>query len=317
LLEKPSNAIFFNQTINYIMKRIFLASAICFTVSGLFAQDGAVKDLQASAGKEVKSAEKDGTTKSGTFALNVNQGSLSNWAGGGEKSTLGINGIFLYQINNRKGKNTFDTYFDIALGMQNATSYNAFRKTDDRIDITSKYGYQMGSSKWYATLLANFNTQILKGYDYGATTNTKISNLFAPGKLLVSPGFDYKPNSKFSLFLSPITTRWVFKSDADFLNSNKFGVAVGKKVNNEIGAFATMKYTTPLSTWATYTGRCDLFSNYKRNPGNVDLFMTNLISLKVSKYLATNISFDVVYDDDVLKKTQIKEILGVGLTVKL
>ncbi len=297
------------------MRRCLVIAALLATAAAQ-AQDATVKELQGAASKEVKSAEKDGWKKGGVFLLNVNQGSLSNWAGGGEQNTLGINGILNYAVNYRKGKNTWDNYFDIALGMQNATSYNKFRKTDDRFDFTSKYGYQV-SKKWYATALTNFNTQFLEGYDYGAVTNTKISNFLAPGKLLVSLGMDYKPKDNFSVFISPLTTRWVFKNDADFLSLPKFGVIAGKKVNNELGAYLTAKYNKPLNKWATYTTRLDLFSNYKRNPQNVDVFFTNLLSLKFNKWLATNISVDVVYDDDVIKKTQLKEILGIGLTVKL
>jgi Protein of unknown function (DUF3078) len=298
------------------MKRILILGAVMATAVNVLAQDATVKDLQGAAGKEVKSAEKDGWKKGGIFLLNINQGSLSNWAGGGEQNTLGINGIFNYGINYRKGKNTWDNYFDIALGIQNATSYSKFRKTDDRFDFTSKYGYQV-SKKWYATALVNFNTQLLQGYDYGTTTNTKISNFLAPGKLLLSLGMDYKPNDNFSLFISPLTTRWVFKSDKDFLNQAKFGVVAGKKVVNELGAYLTAKYNKPVTKWATYSTRLDLFSNYKRNPQNVDVFFTNLLSMKFNKWLATNISVDIVYDDDVIKKTQLKEILGIGLTVKL
>lgn len=299
------------------MKRISLcAAALTITVAAVQAQDATVKGLQKDAGKEIKSAEKDGWKKGGTFILNINQGSLSNWAAGGEQNTLGINSILNYGINYRKGKNTWDNYFDLALGFQNATSYGHFRKTDDRIDITSKYGYQL-SKKWYAAALVNFNSQALEGFDYGTTPNTKISNFLAPGKLLASLGMDYRPNDNFSLFISPITTRWIFKNDADFFKFSKFGVDSGKKVYNEIGAYITAKYTKPLAKWATYTTRLDLFSNYKRNPQNVDVFFTNLITMKFNKWLATNISVDMIYDDDVIKKTQLKEILGIGLTVKL
>jgi hypothetical protein len=299
------------------MTKITFSSALfllLYTASN--AQDAAVKDMQAAGTKEIKSAEKDGWTKAGTLIININQASLQNWAAGGEQNTLGINGIFNYGINYRKGKNTWDNYFDIALGFQNASSFGRFRKTDDRVDITTKYGRQV-SKRWYAGVLANFNTQVLEGFDYGASPNVKISNLLAPGKLLLSPGFDYKPNGNFSLFVSPATVRWVFKKDADFFTLNKFGVAPLKKVNNEIGAFLTAKYTKPITAWATYSGRLDLFSNYKRNPGNIDVFYTNLLTMKFNKWLGTTISLDVIYDDDVLKKTQMKEILGVGLTLKL
>ena len=98
---------------------------------------------------------------------------------------------------------------------------------------------------------------------------------------------------------------------------DKFGVPPNRKSYTELGSFATAKYTKKISPWAFYTGRLDLFSNYKRNPENVDLFFTNLVTMKFNKWLATNISVDMVYDDDVLQKTQLKEILGIGLTLKL
>ncbi|MBL0357473.1 MAG: DUF3078 domain-containing protein [Chitinophagaceae bacterium] len=297
------------------MKKKFLPGIVTMmAVLQVTAQDATVKELQKASTKEVKSTEKDGWKKSGSFILNVNQGSLSNWAGGGEQNTMGINAIFNYGINFRKGKSTWDNYFDLALGFQNATSFNRFRKTDDRIDITSKYGYQV-SKHWYAAALVNFNSQALTGYDYGA--DTKISNFLAPGKLLFSLGMDFRPNNDFSVFISPATTRWILKKDDDFYALNLFGVPAGKKSYNELGAYLTAKYTRPITTWATYTGRLDLFSNYKRNPQNVDVFFTNLLVLKFNKWLGSTISVDLVYDDDVISKLQLKEILGLGLTLKL
>jgi hypothetical protein len=39
--------------------------------------------------------------------------------------------------------------------------------------------------------------------------------------------------------------------------------------------------------------------------------------MKFTKVFATSLSVDLVYDDNVKKRLQLKEILGVGLTVKL
>ena len=291
---------------------LFLATAV-FTAA---AQDKTVKDLQKVAFKELKSLEKDGWVKAGTFIINVNQGALRNWAGGGEQNTLGFTSLLNYNLNHRKGKITWNNYFDIALGFQNASSFGRFRKIDDRIDITSKYGYQF-SKKWYAAVLGNFNSQTLAGYNYTDTVNIKISNLLTPGKILLSAGIDFRPDKTFTLFVSPITSRFILKTDNDFYMVDKFGVPPNRKSYTELGSFATAKYTKKISPWAFYTGRLDLFSNYKRNPENVDLFFTNLVTMKFNKWLATNISVDMVYDDDVLQKTQLKEILGIGLTLKL
>ncbi len=292
---------------------LLLSSIVCSPSS---AQDVTVKDLQKVAFKELKPLEKDGWIKAGTFIININQGALRNWAGGGEQNTLGVTTILNYNLNHRKGKMSWNNYFDIALGFQNASSFGRFRKTDDRIDITSKYGYQL-SKKWYAALLGNFNSQALAGYNYTDSVNIKISNLLNPGKILLSAGIDFRPDKTFTLFVSPITSRFILKTDNDFYLVDKFGVPADRKSYTELGSFATAKYTKKISTWAFYTGRLDLFSNYKRNPENIDLFFTNLVTMKFNKWLATNISVDMVYDDDVLQKTQLKEILGIGLTVKL
>lgn len=295
-------------------RKIYVTAAVLFSAIAATAQDATVSELKKVASKEVKSLEKDGWKNEGTLVLNINQGSLSNWAAGGEQNVLGINGLLNYGINYRKGKNTWDNYVELALGFQNATSFGRFRKIDDRIDLTSKYGHQV-SKVWYAAALVNFNSQALAGYDY--STNTKISNFLTPGKVLISLGMDYRPNDKLSVFISPITTRWLLKRDTAFYAIDKFGVPAFSKSYNEIGAYLTAKYTQPLAKWATYTGRLDLFSSYKRKPENVDVYFTNLLTMKFNEWLGTTISVDMIYDDDVIAKTQLKEILGVGLTLKL
>jgi len=281
-----------------------------------YAQDATVKDFQVVAFKELKPLETDGWKKAGTFIINVNQGALRNWASGGEQNTLGISTVFNYNINHKKGHYSWNNYFDIGLAFQNASSFGQFRKTDDRIDITSKYGYQF-SKQWFAAFLANFNTQALTGYNYTDTINHKVSNFLTPGKVLLSAGVDFRPDNSFSLFISPVTTRFILKNDDDFYDMDKFGVPPEQRSYTELGSFATAKFTKKFTSWAHYTGRLDMFSNYKRNPKNVDLFFTNLLSMRFNKWFGTTMSLDIAYDDDVLKETQLKEILGLGLTLKL
>jgi hypothetical protein len=296
--------------------KITLALAATTFCSSLFAQDASIKDMQNAASKEVKGLDSNGWKKGGLFLINVNQGHLSNWVGGGEQNTLGINAVLNYAINYKKDKVRWDNYFEVALGMQNATSFNKFRKTDDRFDITSKYGYQI-ASKLYASALFNFNTQMLEGYAYQATSETKISNLLSPGKVLLSLGFEYRPGNNFSVFVSPVTTRWLLKLDDDFLNQAVFGVPAGSKSYNEIGAYLSARYKKDIAKFATYTTRLDLFSNYKRDPQNIDVLFNNLLVLKYNTWLATSISVDILYDHDILAKTQLKQILGIGLSFKL
>ena len=266
--------------------------------------------------QDAKKEEKDGWSKTGIFTLTVNQGSLKNWAAGGEQNTLGITSVLNLTINHKKGKYNWNNYFDIGLGFQDASSFNRFRKVDDRIDITSKYGYAV-TRKWYATLLLNVNTQSLPGYDYADTLSQKISNFFTPGKILLSAGADFRPNEHFSLFISPISIKWTFKIDNDFYGIDKFGVAANKRSYSAIGAYTSIKYNKSFSRWASYIGRLDLFSNYKRNPQNIAILFTNLLTLKFNKWLGSTVSLDMIYDDDILKKLQMKEIFGLGITLKI
>ena len=298
------------------MRNFFLFLFFTAASSLIFSQDFTFRDIHSINNKAFKSLDSNGWKKSGTFILNINQGALSNWAAGGEQSVFGINGMFNYILNFRDNRNTWDNSIDLAMGFQNATSFGKFRKIDDRIDLTSKYGYQI-TKKGYLGLLTNFNSQAIAGYDYSVVPNAKISSFLTPGKIILSPGFDFKPNDRFTLYISPATFRWVIKNNQDFFNVSKFGVDSAKKVTNELGAYLTVKTKLPLSTWATFSSRIDLFSNYKRNPENVDLLMNNRLTMKFSKVLATNISLDLIYDDDIIKRLQVKEILGVGLTVKL
>jgi len=68
-----------------------------------------------------------------------------------------------------------------------------------------------------------------------------------------------------------------------------------------------------------------LFSNYKNNPGNIDLFMTNQLTLKVAKNFSASYSLDMIYDDDVRlfgpNKTspglQLKSLIGLGYVKSL
>ena len=65
------------------MKRKVLLLLSCVISGAVFAQDATVADLKKDAEKGIKKDPKDTAQmvwkKGGTFNLNVNQGSLSNW----------------------------------------------------------------------------------------------------------------------------------------------------------------------------------------------------------------------------------------------
>ena len=306
----------------------FLALAV-LSSSVIFAQDATVKSLKESASRQVAKDPKDTSTKQwkkgGLFNLNVNQGALSNWAAGGDKSSLSITSLLNLYANYKKGRHAWDNNLDLAYGMVNTTSLGQ-RKADDRIDLLSKYGYEL-APKWYLSGLLNLRTQFTDGFAYPPdTTRIKTSAFFAPAYLLLSAGMDFKPNDQFSLFMSPVTSRWVIVNDDQLSASGAYGVTPGKKTRNEIGAFLSANFFKNISANSTYKTRLDLFSNYKKDPQNIDIFWTNILAVKVTKFINMNLTLDMIYDNDVKTvkedgtpggpKPQLKELMGIGFAYK-
>jgi hypothetical protein len=214
-------------------------------------------------------------------------------------------------------------------------------KTDDRIDLTSKYG-QKASDVWYYAALTNFRTQTTAGYTY-PNDSIEISGFLAPAYWLTAIGMDYKPNDKFSLFVAPITYKATFVNDQTLADGGTFGnkreldinnVVIpgsGKRFRSEFGGYLRMKYKTKLAENIAFTTKLDLFSNYlDGHPERIDVNWENLLEIKLWKFLSANLSTHLIYDDDVNisvldsdgvevgkgPRVQFKEVFALGLSWK-
>ncbi len=306
------------------MKKYVLAFSAFVMVAAVHAQDKEVDNMKKERNREIKKDEKqkEGWTRGGVFNLNLSQGASRNWASGAEKASFSINALVNSFAYYKKARNSWDNTLNLQYGLVNATSIGT-RKNDDRIDFLSRYGYQLKNPKWYISALGNIRTQFTDGYDYSVTPKKQNSALLAPAYVLVSPGLLYKPNATFDVFLSPVTSRWVMVNDQHKFLRRLYGFTdTTKGSRNEIGAFLTANLKKEIAKNISYTSRLDLFSNYRNNPQNVDVFWTNVIGMKVNKYIGVTYNFDLIYDDDVedAKRpgrklgTQLKSLLGVGLT---
>ena len=288
-------------------------------------QDATVQDLKTESTKDITKDPNDTIPKTwktgGIVSLNIAQGSLSNWAAGGEKFSIAANSLVSAYAFYKKDRYSWDNLFAWNIGYVKTTSLGT-RKNDDRVELTSKYGYAL-TPKLNLSGLFNIRTQFFKGYDYpDAYTKKYTSDLFAPAYVLLSPGFDYHPVKNLSIFVSPATARWTIVNP-DSLRA-LYGVPQDKSADFQFGAYASISYLANLGKVVTYTGKLDLFSNYKHNPQNVDLYMTNLFAAKISKILAVTYSLTLIYDDDVRQfgpsgtsaGLQLQSLFGVGLLVK-
>ena len=306
------------------MKKYLLA-ALLFTKGIAKAQDETIKNLRKDAGITIKKPEdtvQKEWKRGGVYNLNLAQGSLNNWAAGGDNFSLAVNSILNLYSFYKKDKHSWDNTLDFNFGYVRTSSLGA-RKNDDRIDLLSKYGRKV-SEKWNAAALVDFRSQFFKGYTYENDVKNFSSTFLSPAYLLASIGMDYKPNDRFSVFISPITQRWIIVKNDTLSARGAYGVEPGKHSRSELGAFASLSYISDVEKPVSYKGRLDLFSNYKHNPGKIDVFMTNVLSAKLSKVLSATWNVDLIYDDDVRMfgkdakspAVQLKSLVGVGLQVK-
>ncbi|WP_018614145.1 DUF3078 domain-containing protein [Segetibacter koreensis] len=308
------------------MKKVLGVYALLFLAAYSNAQDTTVQGLKNEASsktivKDVNDTVPKVWKTGGLYNLNFNQAALSNWAAGGDNSSLSLSTFLNLYAFYKKRKHSWDNTLNLAYGIVSTTSLGQ-RKADDRIDLISKYGYDIGKH-WYVSTLFNFRSQFAKGYAYPSSGSKVLTSTFmAPAYVLLSEGLDYKPNDNFSVFLSPVTARWIIVRDDSLSSAGAFGVDPGKKSKLQVGAFASVTYKAKVSETATYNTRLDLFSNYLDKPQNLNLYWTNILAVKVTKFVNMSLSVDMMYDDNIKTvksdgstggaKLQLKELLGIG-----
>ena len=285
------------------MKRPGLLLAMLLSIYMVDAQEIVVGKLRNETSRTIKK-ETDTSTwnwkRGGLMSFSLTQGSLSNWAAGGDNFSMAANIYLNYFFFYRKDRHSWDNNLDFNFGFVQTSSLGG-RKNDDRIDYLSKYGYKMDSvGKWYLSMLFNFRSQFFDGYTFSNNVGELSSSILSPAYVIVSAGFDYKPSQRLSVFLSPLTSRSTFVVKHSLSEKGFYGVTPGDHSITQVGAFATMNYNNEsIANNVSYKGRLDLFSNYGNHPQNVDIYMTNLFSFRINKNFSATYSLDMIYDDDI------------------
>ena len=302
------------------MKKLILLSVISFFTIVALGQEDTTKRWD----------------KGGIINLNFSQVQLSNWAAGGQNSFSG-NGLISLYANYSEGNSAWDNTLDLGYGILKNEDENQ-RKSDDKIEFSSKYGYK-ASKRWFYTVLFSFKTQFAEGYNY-PNDSVVISNFFAPAYFNFSVGMDYKPNKKFTCYLSPLSAKATFVNDQNLADAGAFGVdpaeydaTTGLKTKNgrnslyEFGGLIKVVYKNEIMKNVNLQSKLELFSNYVDNPQNIDVNWENMINLKVNEYISANILLHLIYDDNIEIDTnddgltdgpqvQFKEVFGLGFSYK-
>ncbi len=190
--------------------------------------------------------------------------------------------------------------------------------------------------------LVNFRTQFANGYGSPGERgdSIRISGFMSPGYLVTALGFTYKPNKKFSAFISPLTSKMTFVQDQRLANDGAFGVEEairdtvngayvvieeGKNFRQEVGGYVNIAYKTPIVKNVDMQLSLNLFSNYLDDQYKfIDVNSELLLFMKVNEYITANLALNLIYDHDIIfdtnndgvmdgPRTQFKQVLGIGL----
>ena len=262
--------------------------------------------------------------KGGDFTLTFSQVSFSNWAAGGKNSVSGVS-LLNYSANYAKDRLNWDNTFQLGYGLLKEGTQDLI-KSEDKMDFSSKLGYKISDeSKWLYSGLFNFRSQFANGYKYPDTENV-ISTLFSPAYITLALGADYKPSDMFSLFLSPLGSKFTIVTDEDLSAEGAFGVDKGKKFRAEMGASLKSELKFPVVKNVDVQTVLGLFSNYLNNPQNIDVNWDFRVNMKINEYLSANFLTNMIYDHDILipiddqgnkgRRVQWKQLFGAGLSFK-
>ncbi len=252
----------------------------------------------------------------GQNTLMLNQSAFSNWVAGGANNVgwqAGVN----YNLTYEKDKDLWENIIILGYGMNNTQGVGN-RKTQDVINLSTNYGHKI-SGNWYASIGAGLISQFAPGYADGNNPDAeKISNFMSPGYVNLGAGFTYKPSDNFTMTLRPANARFTFVTDKDLQWAGNYGLKNdGDSMLFQFGFLATAQYKVKLMENITLQNNASVFSNYLDHPGRLVLAYGGILNLKVNKYISTNVTLDLLYDHNQIKKTQLKQTLGIGLAYNI
>ena len=279
----------------------------------------------------------------GVVGLNLTQTSFTNWAAGGQNNA---NGVLFANLNiaYQKGLHSWEASLNTEIGMMytmgardvvddegNVLRKTNWRKSSDKIDFSTKYGFEFQKT-WFVTALASFKSQYARGLDYAKFDKGELeepvymSNWLSASYSDFSVGIDWKPKPFISLYLSPVAGRITTCIDPSNLMRHSYGLdtLTGKPYKADLGLTfkAQVNYTyknlTVMSSLVLFTP----YTNKKQPFGNFDVDWDFSISYQFLKVLNVSLMTSLKYYDQVVivdkkgnagPRVQFKEVLGLGI----
>ncbi len=242
--------------------------------------------------------------------LNLTQASFSNWEQGGENTLA-------WQVNLTTGftldqqKYNWKNSGKFTLGFAKVAGAAA-RKSSDEINLETVYTRKF-NQLLNPFVSATAKTQFLSGFRYpDDTTKVKISKFLDPGYFTQSVGVGYSPNE---IVLSRLgfTLKETITSDFPAPFADDPDTPEIEKTKIEPGLSSITDLKKKFAENILLTSRLDVFADFKAF-NRIDVLWENDLTFKLTKLVNVNLEYDLLYDRDISKRRQIRQVLSVGLS---
>jgi hypothetical protein len=306
------------------MKKIFYLLTVFFFMGHLSAQNTQPTDTILSDSLHTANEKKSKFKFFGLTQFTFNQAYFDNWVSGGENSLTGLFSID-YNINYLSEKGwLWDNNLMLSVGTTYLSGSAFFKKADDRIEINSVLSKKV-NTYWNYSAYFNFKSQLLPGYRYfkkdGEDQKEEISRILSPAVIQMGLGWYYKEGDLAWFNIAPLAARGIFVS-RDYtqnLSPGKkyFGVERGATSIVSIGASFSGFIRSNLMENITIDNKFNVYVNYINKVENIDFEWNANIRLKVNEKISGNLILHFQYDDDLIKRLQIRELFGFGLSIDI
>ncbi|MCK6605867.1 MAG: DUF3078 domain-containing protein [Ignavibacteriaceae bacterium] len=240
--------------------------------------------------------------------FNLSQVSFSDWAKGGDNS-LAWNAYVRFGLTYETEDWVFKNQLRLLFGrIQVGDGPN---KQNENEFFMETVGAREMFAKLKLSVSNTIFTQITTGYDYKVTPEAKVSDFFDPAYITQGIGIlfdnsDYVKSRLDLAFREIVTSSYNKESDDP-------ATAEIEKFKFDIGIASVTDLTVPVAHNVQYTSKLSLFSPFK----TLDVWdarWENAVTAKFSDWLAVNFDFLLVYMQDQIMKTQIRQGLQIGIT---
>lgn len=249
-------------------------------------------------------------TKTWNLNINGNQASYRNWSQGGV-NTIATSASTLARFKYSGGSFSNTVRINLQYG-QTWLDGEGSKKTADLINLRYKLDYFLGSYQLSTFTEIDFRTQFVDGYD--EDNENIVSDFMAPGYLTESIGLSYQPDDYFSV-QSGLGLKQTFVS-VDSLGQY-YGLDEDEKIRSEGGLTVSINWDKSFAKTFNYTTELSTFTNLLLPVRRTDIIFRNSLSGKLNSFLSTILQFELMYDDDVTTKLQMRQSIAVGLIIKL